>query len=48
MYAIRSYYALTLAEPMVGLDRATFGAEAPETLDAMVTLAQLQHYRHNS
>jgi len=39
--------ALTLAEPMVGLDRATFGAEAPETLDAMVTLAQLQHYRHN-
>ncbi|OZB61304.1 MAG: serine/threonine protein kinase [Lysobacterales bacterium 14-68-21] len=39
--------ALTLAEPMVGLDRATFGPEAPETLDAMVTLAQLQHYRQN-
>ncbi len=39
--------ALALAEPMVGLDRSTFGAEAPETLDAMITLAQLQHYRHN-
>ncbi|MBU6247272.1 MAG: protein kinase [Xanthomonadaceae bacterium] len=39
--------ALALAEPMVGLDRATFGDEAPETLNAMITLAQLQHYRHD-
>ena len=39
--------AMTLAKPMVGLDRTAFGTEAPETLDAMVTLAQLQHYRHH-
>jgi serine/threonine-protein kinase len=39
--------ALTLAEPMVPLDRVTFGPEATETLDAMIVLAQLQHYRHN-
>ncbi|HET6433397.1 protein kinase domain-containing protein [Dyella sp.] len=39
--------ALAQAEPLVALDRTTFGAEARETLDAMVTLAQLQHYRHN-
>ncbi|HEX5307193.1 MAG TPA: protein kinase, partial [Dyella sp.] len=39
--------ALAQAEPLVALDRSTFGAEARETLDAMVTLAQLQHYRHN-
>ena len=38
---------LAQAEPLVALDRTTFGAEARETLDAMVTLAQLQHYRHN-
>ena len=36
--------ALALAEPLVALDRTTFGAEAPQTLDAMITVAQLQHY----
>ncbi len=39
--------ALAQAKPLVALDRTTFGNEARETLDAMVTLAQLQHYRHN-
>ena len=36
--------ALALVEPLVALDRTSFGAEAPQTLDAMITVAQLQHY----
>ncbi|MGP1665632.1 MAG: protein kinase domain-containing protein, partial [Rhodanobacter sp.] len=34
------------AEPLLALNRATRGADHPETLDAMVTLAKLLHYQH--
>lgn len=39
--------ALAQAEPLVALNKATLGADDPRTLDSMVTLARLQHYRHN-
>lgn len=39
--------AVHLAGPLVALNKATFGAESPQTLDSMITLARLQHYRNN-
>jgi serine/threonine-protein kinase len=32
--------------PLVALEQATLGSDNPQTLDAMVTLAKLLHYRH--
>lgn len=39
--------ALAQAQPLVALNKATRGPDDPLTLAAMVTLARLQHYRHN-
>jgi serine/threonine protein kinase/tetratricopeptide (TPR) repeat protein len=39
--------ALAQAEPLVALNEATLGPNAPQTLQSMITLAKLQHYRHN-
>lgn len=38
--------ARTQAEALVSLDRSKLGPDHPETLDAMVVLAKLLHYRH--
>lgn len=39
--------ALALAQPLVALERRTLGTDNPQTLDAMVILAKLLHYRYD-
>jgi serine/threonine-protein kinase len=39
--------ALALAQPLVALERRTLGTDNPQTLDSMVVLAKLLHYRYD-